>query len=70
MGGGASDAGPFSQAGLKAATLLPFQFPEQVVAFLHQNRDTPAILNINPLFNMLKLALEWVRCGGETEQEN
>jgi hypothetical protein len=60
-----SDAGPFSQAGLKAATLLPFQMPQQWVAFYHQKWDTPDVLTIEPLLNVLKLAFEWVRCGGE-----
>ncbi len=65
LGGGASDAGPFSQAGLKAATLLPCQFPRQIVAFYHQKRDTPDVLTLDPLLNVLKLTLEWVRAGGE-----
>jgi hypothetical protein len=64
-GGGASDAGSFSQAGLKAATLLPFKIPQQVVAFLHQKWDGPEVLTIEPLLNVLKLAFEWIRTGGE-----
>jgi hypothetical protein len=63
--GGGSDAGPFSEAGLKAANLLPFQMPQQMVAFYHQKRDRPEILTIEPLFNVLKLTFEWIRCGGE-----
>jgi len=65
FGGGASDAGSFSQAGLKATTLLPFKMPQQIVAFFHQKRDGPEILTIDPLLNVLKLALEWVRNGGD-----
>jgi hypothetical protein len=64
LGGGASDAGSFSQAGLKAATLFPCKFPEQIVDFYHQKRDTPEVLTIDPLLNVLKLTLEWIRCGG------
>jgi hypothetical protein len=60
-----SDAGPFSQAGLKATTLLPFKVPQQMVAFYHQKWDGPEVLTIEPLTNVLKLALEWVRSGGE-----
>jgi len=60
-----SDTGSFSQAGLKATTLLPFKVPQQVVAFYHQPWDGPEILTIDPLLNVLKLALEWVRNGGE-----
>jgi hypothetical protein len=60
-----SDAAPFSQAGLNAASLLPFQMPQQWVAFYHQKWDTPEVLTIEPLFNVLKLAFEWIRCGGE-----
>lgn len=64
--GNASDAGPFSRAGLKATTLNPFKFPQQMVAFYHQKWDTPEVLTIEPLLNVLKLTLEWVRCGGES----
>jgi hypothetical protein len=64
-GGGGSDAGPFSEAGLKALTLMPFKMPEQMLDFYHQKWDTPEVLTIEPLLNVLKLTLEWVRCGGE-----
>jgi Zn-dependent M28 family amino/carboxypeptidase len=60
-----SDAGSFSQAGLKATTLLPFLMPQQMVAFYHQKLDGPEVLTIEPLLNVLKLTLEWMRCGGE-----
>jgi NADH:ubiquinone oxidoreductase subunit K len=60
-----NDSGPFSRAGLKATTLLPFEVPQQMVAFYHQRWDEPGILTIEPLLNVLKLALEWVRNGGE-----
>jgi Zn-dependent M28 family amino/carboxypeptidase len=63
--GTAGDAGPFSRAGLKATTLNPFKFPQQMVAFYHQRRDTPEVLASEPLFNVLKLTLEWIRCAGE-----
>jgi Peptidase family M28 len=63
--GVATDAGPFSRAGLKAATLLPFKLPQQLVAFYHQRWDGPDVLTMEPLLNVLKLALEWVRNGGE-----
>jgi hypothetical protein len=63
--GMASDAGPFSRAGLKATTLLPFKVPQQMVAFYHQEWDTPEVLTIEPLLNVLKLTFEWVRCVGE-----
>jgi hypothetical protein len=53
--GGGTDAGAFSQAGLKAATLLPFKVPQQTVAFYHQKWDSPEILTIEPLLNVLKL---------------
>ena len=65
MFGNGSDAGPFSVAGLKAVTLFPFQMPQQMIEFYHQKRDTPEILTIEPLLNVLKLAVEWVRTGGE-----
>ncbi len=63
--GVATDAGPFSRAGLKATTLLPFQVPQQQIAFYHQKWDGPEVLTIEPLLNVLKLTFEWVRYGGE-----
>jgi aminopeptidase YwaD len=60
-----NDSAPFSQAGLKATTLFPFKFPQQMVAFYHQKWDSPEILTMQPLLNVLKLTLEWVRSGGE-----
>ncbi len=65
FGGGGTDAGSFSKAGLKATTLLPFKVPQQMVAFYHQKWDVPGVLTIEPLLNVLKLAFEWVRTGGE-----
>ncbi len=62
--GGGTDAGPFSEAGLKAVNLMPFKVPEQMIAFYHQDRDTPAVLTLEPLLNALKITLEWVRYGG------
>jgi hypothetical protein len=62
--GTASDAGPFSRAGLQATTLIPFQAPQQLLAFYHQKWDRPEVMTIEPLLNVLKLYLEWVRCGG------
>lgn len=64
-GGGGSDAGPFSLAGLRALTLLPFKVPQQIVAFYHQSRDTPEVLTMEPLLNVLKLTFEWVLHGGD-----
>jgi len=60
-----SDAAPFTRAGLRATTLLPFKVPQQLVAFYHQDRDRPDVLTIDPLLNVLKLTLEWVRSGGK-----
>jgi hypothetical protein len=62
--GTGSDAGPFSRAGLKATTLVGFRMKQQV-AFYHQKWDTPEVLTIEPLLNVLKLTFEWVRNGGE-----
>jgi hypothetical protein len=61
----ATDAGPFSRAGLKATALLPFKAPQQMVAFYHQKWDGPEVLTIEPLVNVLKLAFEWVRNSGK-----
>jgi len=35
-----------------------------MLAFYHQRWDTPDILTIEPLLNMLKLTLEWIPDGG------
>jgi len=60
--GVANDSGPFSQAGIQAATLLSFKMPQQFVAFYHQKWDVPENLTLEPLSNMLKFSLEWLRC--------
>jgi hypothetical protein len=65
-----TDATPFSQAGLKATTLLPFKVPQQQVAFYHQRRDTPDVLTIEPLLNVLKLTFEWICIDGECDQSS
>lgn len=65
--GTGTDAGSFSQAGLKATTLVPFKMPQQFVGFYHQRWDGPDKVTIEPLFNVLNLTLEWIRCGGEIE---
>ncbi len=62
--GTGSDAGPFSKAGLKATTLLGFNL-RQMVAFYHQDRDTPDVVTLEPLFNAMKLTLEWIRQSGK-----
>jgi len=64
FGGGGTDAGSFSQAGLKASTILPFKVPQQMVKFYHQKWDAPDILTIEPFMNVLKTAFEWVSSGG------
>lgn len=38
-----------------------------MVAFYHQRSDTPEVLTIEPLENVLKLTLEWIHCGGEDD---
>lgn len=63
--GTGTDAGSFSHAGLKAAALVPFKIPQQLVAFYHQKWDGPENLTVEPLLNVLKLTVEWIRCGGE-----
>jgi hypothetical protein len=63
--GTCTDAAPFSEAGLKALALVPFQFPQQFASCYHQRSDTPDKVTIEPLENVLKLTLEWIRCRGE-----
>ena len=67
--GEASDAGPFSRAGLQATTLIPFQAPQQLLAFYHQKWDRPEVMTLEPLLNVLKLYLEWVRGSGEQAEQ-
>jgi len=67
FGTGGSDAGSFSQAGLKATTLLPFKMPEQMIAFYHQKWDGPENVTIEPLLNVLKLTLAWIHSGGSDQ---
>jgi hypothetical protein len=57
--GTSCDAGPFSRAGLKATTLLGFKVA-QMGAFYHQPSDRPEVLNIEALFNGLKITAEWI----------
>jgi Peptidase family M28 len=63
--GAGSDAAPFSRVGLKGLPLLAFKVPQQQFAFYHQDRDTPEVLSIEPLLNVLKLTFEWIRGVGE-----
>jgi hypothetical protein len=63
--GEANDAGSFSLAGLKATTLVPFKMPQQMVAFYHQKWDRPDVLTTEPVMNVMKVAIEWVRHGGD-----
>lgn len=65
--GVSNDSGAFNKVELEATTLLGIKVPQQMVAFYHQKRDTPEVLTLEPLFNVLKLTLEWVRCGGQVE---
>lgn len=65
FGGPGTDGASFSRAGLKATTLVPFKMPQQMVAVYHQKSDRPEALTIEPLVNVLKLTLEWVRNSGE-----
>jgi hypothetical protein len=59
--GTANDSGPFSRAGFKAATILGFKIPQQLVAFYHQKWDNPDILTIEPLLEVLRLTFEWIK---------
>ena len=62
--GAGSDSAPFSRAGLKADHALRSK-RRSSLAFYHQDRDTPEVLTIEPLMNVLKLTLEWIKNGGE-----
>jgi aminopeptidase YwaD len=62
--GTSSDGGPFSRAGFKATTLLGFT-AQQMVAFYHQRTDTPQVLSLGPLLNVLKITYEWILLRGE-----
>jgi hypothetical protein len=59
--GTATDAASFLQAGLQAATLIPFKMPEQLAEFYHQRTDTPDKLNPEAMMNVLKVTAEWLK---------
>jgi hypothetical protein len=61
FGGAGSDAYPFSDAGIKAACILPVRYPQQVIRFYHQPADNYDILTLEPFEATLKLAVEWTR---------
>jgi hypothetical protein len=43
---------------------MPFKMPEQMLAFYHTERDSRGVLTLEPLFNALKLTVEWIRSSG------
>ncbi len=61
FGGAGSDAYPFSEAGIKAACVLPIRYPQQLIQFYHQPSDNYDILKLEPFETTLKLAVEWIR---------
>lgn len=61
FGGAATDAAPFSRAGLKAVSLCALKFPSQMFAFYHQEFDTPDKVEIAALQNALQIAMEFMR---------
>ena len=61
FGGAGSDAYPFSEAGVKAACILPIRYPQQLIRFYHQPSDNYDILTLEPFEVTLKLAVEWTR---------
>ncbi len=61
FGGAGSDTYPFSEAGIKAACILPVRYPQQVIRFYHQPSDNYDILTLEPFETALKLAVEWTR---------
>ena len=63
-GAGGSDAGPFSQAGLHAANLLPFRLPGSSSPLYHQPADRPEVPSLEPLLNVLKLTWSGLRRRG------
>ncbi|HSN26849.1 MAG TPA: M28 family peptidase [Kofleriaceae bacterium] len=60
-----TDAAPFSQAGIAATTLMPFDVPKQLVELYHQPSDRPEHLDPQALANTLAVATEWVRARGD-----
>ena len=60
-----TDAAPFSQEGIAATTLMPFDVPAQLVAMYHQRTDRPELLDRRALANTLAVATEWVRARGQ-----
>jgi len=61
FGGAATDAAPFVKADLKAISLCALKFPHQMLAFYHQEFDTPDKVEIDALQNALQIAIEFMR---------
>ena len=61
FGAAGSDAYPFSEAGVKAACVLPIRHPQQIIRFYHQPSDNYDVLTLEPFETTLKLAVEWTR---------
>ena len=60
FGGGGTDAGPFSRAGIEAACVLQLRYPQQIIHFYHQPADNCSVLSIEPFENTLAMATAWV----------
>lgn len=60
-----TDAASFSDAGLAATTLMPFDAPRQLVELYHQPTDRPEALDPVALHNALAVAAEWIHARGE-----
>ena len=60
-----TDAASFSDAGLAATTLMPFDAPRQLVELYHQPADRPEALDPVALHNALAVAAEWVHARGD-----
>jgi len=55
FGGGGTDAAAFTEAGFQAVTLYSLKVPSQMIAFYHQEFDTPDKLQEESLENVLRI---------------
>ncbi len=69
FGSGGTDALAFTEAGLDAACVLPFEYPRQQIQFYHQATDEPSVLTLEPFENTLALAVEWIRLQAPEEPQ-
>jgi len=68
FGGGGTDAAAFTEAGFQAATLYSLKVPSQMIAFYHQEFDTPDKVQEESLDHTLRICCRLLQDIGEREK--